>query len=302
MPVCSRLLARAVAFLLAAAVIVLPALALGAERGGARGARGRSALGILGAAVLGLVVVRRRSSPPGPRRDRFWYHRGIRDGGAQTDREDVVTDAGRQLVAAALAGDAAAVRGLVADLTPVIQASAARALLRRRAFAKGNDVRQLLDDMVQDVFVELFRDGGKLLRAWDPARGKGLHGFVALVAEQRVGAVLRSRRRNPWSEDLAVDGDDADEPAGPTDPERRIASRQEIAKLFERAHAELTPLGRDLFQRLIVEEEPIAQVAEAMSMSTSAVQAWSSRLKRLLAKLWDEIAADRPPDEKGADA
>lgn len=231
----------------------------------------------------------------------IWYRRGIRD---EVDplHEGALNDAARQLVDAALAGDVGAVRSLVAELTPVIQGSAARALLRRRALARGNDVRQLLDDVIQDVFVELFRDGGKLLRAWDPARGKGLHGFAGLVAEQRVGAILRSRRRNPWSEDLAVDGDGHEEPPRSSDPELRIASRQAIAKLFERVHAELTPLGRDLFRRLIVDEEPIGQVAEAMGMSTSAVQAWSSRLKRLFAKLWAEMAAEHAADERGAGA
>lgn len=231
------------------------------------------------------LSARARAAIPG---SDFWYRGGLRDD-ERLEQGVAVTDASRQLVDAALAGDGVAVRALVAHLTPVIQAAVARALLRRRGVARGTDVRQLLDDMIQDVFVELFRDGGKLLRAWDPARGKGLQGFVSLVAEQRVGAVLRSKRKNPWSEELAGD-DPVEEPTGTIDPELRIASRQVVTKLFERVHGELSPLGIELFHRLIVDEEPIASVAAAMSMSTSAVQAWSSRLKRLLARLWAEMA------------
>lgn len=232
----------------------------------------------------GLSARARAAIPDGD----FWYRRGLRDDGEEREQGAAVTDGSRQLVDAALAGDAVAIRALVAHLTPVIQAAVARALLRRRAVARGSDVRQLLDDMIQDSFVELFRDGGKLLRTWDPARGKGLQGFVSLVAEQRVGAVLRSRRKNPWSEELAGD-DPIEEPASTVDPELSIASRQVVHRLFERVQAELSPLGMELFHRLIVDEEPIASVAASMSMSTSAVQAWSSRLKRLLAKLWTEM-------------
>lgn len=133
----------------------------------------------------------------------------------------------REVVAAALTGDAGAIRALVAELTPVIHARAVRVLLRRRVLAKGTDVRQVLDDMMQDVFVELFREDGKALRVWDPARGLGLRGFVGLVAEQHVAALLRVRCKNPWAEDLTVDDAGHEEAAeAADDPERRAASRR----------------------------------------------------------------------------
>lgn len=213
-----------------------------------------------------------------------------------------MTDDVQEGVRAALAGDPRVVRALVAQLTPVIRASAARSLLRRRAFARGADIRQLLDDVTQDVFVELFRNDGKLLRTWDPARGMGLPGFVGLVAEQRVGAMLRSRRKNPWFEELANDGAPVEEPPHPAEPDGGLASRQALERLFERAQAELSPLGHELLRRLILEEEPIASVAAAMGMSTSAVQAWSSRLKRLLVKLWAEVAKDPTAQKAGSGA
>lgn len=223
----------------------------------------------------------------------FWYRPPSAEDSTNAEQGGALTELTRELVTSALDGDDAAIRALVADLTPVIQARAGRALLRRRALARGGDVRQQLDDVVQDVFVELFRDDGKALRAWDPARGMGLRGFVGLIAEQRVAAILRSRRKNPWTEDLSVDAEGHEEPRGHDDPELDLASRQAIQQLFDLVRAELTPLGRDLFQRLILDEEPIASVCAATGMSTSAVQAWSSRLKRLVQKLAAEIVADR---------
>ncbi len=49
-----------------------------------------------------------------------------------------------------------------------------------------------------------------------------------------------------------------------------------------------------LFERLLVNEEPIAQVAADLKMSVAAVQAWSSRLKRRAAALAEELLGDGP--------
>lgn len=232
--------------------------------------------------------------PPAPRVGDLWYpFAPVGDERAQSGPGGPVTEISRQQVEIALGGDGAAIRALVTELTPLIQARVARALLRRRALARGADVRQRLDDLVQDVFVELFRDDGRVLRAWDPARGLGLRGYVGMIAEQRVLATLRRRSRNPWSEELTVDEGRFDDAAGPHDPELDVSSRQELERLFDRLKASLSPLGRDLFQRLILDEEAIASVCAATGMSTAAVQAWSSRLKRLIQGLAAEIVKER---------
>jgi integrase len=199
-----------------------------------------------------------------------------------------------QRIESALSGDEGTLRGLVRDLTPVVQARAARALLRRRSLARGEDPRQRLGDVAQDVYVELFRDRAKLLRSWDPARGMSLASFVGLVTEQRVAATLRSSKRNPWAEALA-DGDvevGADTAAGAADPEERLLSRDAVERLLDRVRAQLSPVGLDMFYRLVIREEAIASVCAATGMSTSAVQAWSSRLKRLVQSLAHDVLAE----------
>lgn len=69
--------------------------------------------------------------------------------------------------------------------------------------------------------------------------------------------------------------------------------------MLDRVHTELSPLGRDLFRRLVLDGESIATVCASTGMSTSAVQAWSSRLKRLLARLSTESAPK--PTRSGAE-
>src|SRR5579883_2724873 len=107
---------------------------------------------------------------------------------------------GPELLRRALAGDRAAARELVVLLSPVVHARVARKLFRSGLARKqGRELRQEIEDFVQEVFVALFADGGRPLRAWDPTRGLSLLNFVGLISEHQVDAILRSGRRSPWS-------------------------------------------------------------------------------------------------------
>ncbi len=202
-------------------------------------------------------------------------------------------------VDAALAGDRRVLREIVTTLTPLVQTRVTRTLLRRRGTSAG-DVRAFVEDLVQDTFVALLHDRGKLLRTWNPERGLSLESFVGLVAEQRVLATLRSRRKNPWTEELAVDDADLDV-ADPhqTGPEALVSSRAALQSLFDDVRSRLSPLGFELFMALVVREESAASVSERTKLSISAVHAWSSRLRRLVHALAateaQELVAGGPP-------
>src|SRR5688572_8174579 len=115
--------------------------------------------------------------------------------------EPTLPDSSRPLLTLALGGDAAALRRIVATMTPVIRARVGRVLLRRGMFAAG-DGPERLQDLVQDVFMELFRDDARVLRAWNPARGLSLANWVGLIAEQRAAAWFRGRSRRQRVADL----------------------------------------------------------------------------------------------------
>src|SRR4029079_10688887 len=110
--------------------------------------------------------------------------------------EDRVPELTPDQVKRALAGDERSIRALVDTLTPVIQARAARALVRRRTAAGNRDVRQEVADLTQAVLAALFSDRGRTLAAWDPDRSP-LNAFVGLVAEREIASMLRTRRQNP---------------------------------------------------------------------------------------------------------
>jgi len=208
---------------------------------------------------------------------------------------------GPELLRRALAGDRAATVGLVELLSPVVHARVARTLLRSgQGRRQGRDLRQDIEDLVQEVFTNLLADRGRLLRAWDPARGMSLPNFIGLLTENQVRSILRSGRRSPWSEE-ATEGGSIERWAGTSDsPHARVSSREVLAKIVERMKAELTPAGIQMFQLLVVEEQSVEDVCQRTGTTADAVYAWRSRLGKLARKIRDEILGDAPPSEDAA--
>lgn len=184
---------------------------------------------------------------------------------------------------------------------PSVQARVTRVLARRRT-RSGRDVRQEVEDLVQEVLVALFEDNGRVLRAWDPARGLGLPGFCGLIAEREAASILRSGRRSPWTED-ATPSDELERSAGSAaDAEVHVASREHLERLSERLREELSPRGLEMFQRLVVDEETVESLCSSTGMTPDAVYAWRSRLGKLARKLAAEVVASQPKIEALSEA
>ncbi len=176
---------------------------------------------------------------------------------------------------------------------PVVQVRVARILVRRRG-ASGRDVRQEVADLAQDVFMALFADDGRVLRAWDPARGLSLASWCGLVAERETASILRSGRRSPWTE-AATELDELEEALGGVqDIEVQVSSREQLGRLVDRLREALSPRGLELFHRLIVEEETVESVCLSTGMSSDAVYAWKSRIAKVVRKLAADLAASEP--------
>jgi DNA-directed RNA polymerase specialized sigma24 family protein len=202
-------------------------------------------------------------------------------------------DETRDLVRKALAREPAAVRTLVDLLSPVIERKVAATLWKR---TPGRDVRQEVRDMTQAVFLSLFDEDGKALRAWDPARGSPLESFVALLAHRQVISILRRGRTSPWP-DEPTEGERLERLVPPAlGPEEVIGSREHLTMLLDRIREELSPIGLELFQRLIVDEEPLAEVAAKVHKTEQALYQWRSRLLRQIRTLSAEILGISPSE------
>jgi len=203
------------------------------------------------------------------------------------------------LLRRALDGDQDGLTGLVAALTPVIQARVARILLARRSLlTAGRSVRQDVEDLSQDVFLLLFNRNAHVLRDWQAERGLSLENFVGLVAERQTLSFLRSGRRNPRQE-VSSDAADETETAAPeSGPEEIAAGREHLALLLDRLREEVSPLGRRLFDLLFVQELSLPEVRAASGLSADAVYAWRSRLRRVARKLLSEMSGKALPTRK----
>lgn len=209
-----------------------------------------------------------------------------------------VTD-DQQLIERAIARDPDAVRALVRAVGPVIHGRVAKALVRRGGRTQGRDLSHEIEDLTQEIFLTLFADDGKALRAWDPARGP-LGGFVALIADHHVFSVFRSAKRRPWSDDLDVLAEpDAQAPEAHS-PELRVASRQALDALLARLRAELSPKGFDVFVRLYVDQMSVEVVSRDLDMTADALYAWRSRLAKLVRRLAAELDAPAVSDSRSA--
>jgi RNA polymerase sigma-70 factor, ECF subfamily len=198
-----------------------------------------------------------------------------------------------------LAGDVQARRSFVTKLLPVVHARVARTILRRRGGQDPVALRERVADFSQDVFEHLFQKDARALRGWDPDRGLSVENYVGMIAEQRVAAALRTRRRNPWTEEPTCADHLAAVIPPQASPDRQVMARQLLERLQHEVRASLTPRGQDLFERLVVDKQPVATVCEELGMSTAAVHAWSSRLKRRVRDVLETLG-EEPIRKTGA--
>lgn len=189
---------------------------------------------------------------------------------------------------AALAGDSAAVRVLVDRLLRPIEYRVSQAISRYRSRC---DAKQACADLTQHVFLALFEDGGRRLRAWEPGRGASLETFVGLIAEREVVALLRRDRRNPWTESPTEATALAAKVGEVGDHEDAVVNRQWLARVLDRALEGLDERGLLLFQRLIVDEAPVETVAAEVGSSIAALYMWKSRFSKGVRELAEELSA-----------
>jgi DNA-directed RNA polymerase specialized sigma24 family protein len=188
----------------------------------------------------------------------------------------------RSLLEAALAGDGAALAKLVALLSPVVHHRVAVVL--SRLGRAGGVAKQEAKDLTQEVLLQLFRDQGRLLRTWDPARGASLTHFVGLVAQRRAISLLRGARTETPLGDSLDEIERVPAPATPP-PDAQAASREHLRLLLARLQAVLSPLGLELFYRLFVHEESVEQIGAATGLTPNAIYIWRNRLIKLCHKL-----------------
>ncbi len=200
-----------------------------------------------------------------------------------------------QLVRTALGGDPVALRDLVDALLPAIHVGIGR-VLRRRVRASGQSrARHEIEDLSQEVLLALFANDGRRLRAWDREKGLSLAGYVQLVAEHLALSFLRKRARRVW-EDEPVDDEERGLKHPGENPEWLVEHKDFQSAVLAAVAAALTQQGRDVFQLLVIDGLPVAEVCAATGLSPNAVYVWRSRILQRAGEAARKLRGGEPAD------
>lgn len=189
-------------------------------------------------------------------------------------------DAPLRLVDRALGGDRTATRVLVRRLMPVIRATLAAHLNRiyRRRTAWGD-----VDDYAQEVWLRLWSDSGRRLRAFDPQRGLSIESYVAMVAHRELQNMLRREAALKRGGDRTAAAPEAVDTLRATapDPERQLAIRDEGQALGAWLTERLSARGLWIFRCLYDDGRSAAETAQVVGCTPQVVYNWQHRIRAL---------------------
>ena len=187
----------------------------------------------------------------------------------------------RAVIRAAARGEREAQRWLVRRLTPIIHARVAATLEQSPI----SPTRELVEDLVQDVWTNLSARRFADLRRWDPDRGAALTTFVAVCAQRRTVDFLRSGRRSASAEVSTTPGDIEQRSGADSALERRVAARDLATRLVSALQHELSPRGNEALNALFIDELSLDEAARRLSTTTTALYSWRRNIRRLALQL-----------------
>jgi DNA-directed RNA polymerase specialized sigma24 family protein len=177
---------------------------------------------------------------------------------------------------AALRGSKNALRKLIDEIAPVVEARASR--VARRAPARLRESGYEHADLVQESFVRLFANGGGALLQWRPERGLSLRNWTGMIVERTLLTLLRSTRPCLEYPELEMDLD----ALMPKDPTALVEARSELRRLAIRAGSIVPERRLTLLARLCFLRENISQVARDTGLSEAALYAARKRMDTVI--------------------
>lgn len=192
----------------------------------------------------------------------------------------------------ALGGREAAVRELVAYLTPGVHAVVLRYLGGWTMRSRVSDARQARDELYQEVMLELFAKDGEALGRFDPARA-GLQTYARRIAAHTCYRVV-SRRPAPPLEELPEAVPD------PAPPEQaRTLAKDLLSRLYDRLEQALSPTDLLVFKLAVVQDLDAAEVERQTGVPVKNVHVRKFRIRQRAQAILRELEAEasEPPAE-----
>lgn len=149
--------------------------------------------------------------------------------------------------------------------------------------------RRDVDELVQEVWCRLMSDERRILRYYDPERGR-FGPFIGWVAYQQTLYVLNLQRNRARAGDAVESEALVDE--GSTQFVAELFQRDFFQKLLARVDAELAPHDRVILREHYLGGRTIREIAEELGAKEDAIYQRNRRLKKKLATIVEQL---QPP-------
>jgi len=134
--------------------------------------------------------------------------------------------------------------------------------------------KESIENVYQQVYVELLRDGGKVLRTY---RGDSdLEGWVAVISMRTAYRLMRQKGPEAQLPELL--------PAAPTPAPGERAERAEFLNRLDRAFKQLEPREAALLRLSYYEQMSYKEIANALGLPLNSVSPLLIRAKERLKK------------------
>jgi RNA polymerase sigma factor (sigma-70 family) len=146
-----------------------------------------------------------------------------------------------------------------------------------------------VDDVIQSVWLVLWKDDGRQLQAWSPDRGISLEAYVGMIAEretgnhlQRVTALRRGEAQTDSFHAAGPDGrGDLEMPAPGASPEQVVEADDLMRALEAHLSTELSEKGRLVLALVYVDGRSPDEAARLLGVQLQVVYNWQHKIRGL---------------------
>ncbi|MCH9688233.1 MAG: sigma-70 family RNA polymerase sigma factor [Deltaproteobacteria bacterium] len=147
----------------------------------------------------------------------------------------------------------------------------------------------MLDDIVQEVWAQLLRRQGKLLRYFAPERGTPFWRFLALVSGRLGWQIAKQRLDRPAERHLG----------GIAQPRSEIGSsvvdRDLLQRITRLVNEQLGPDDQVMFEEHYLRGETIKHVGAQLGLCENTAHQRKHRLAKKLMRMREQLLEGRPP-------
>lgn len=192
---------------------------------------------------------------------------------------------GPQELAAVLANDPRAVRDFVREYGPVLQKAAGRIVC--------GELRKRLEDLMQDLMLGLFHDSARVLKAWDPQKGRELKAYLRDFAEKRTIDWLRRQQRE--GREQPTDDFILTRKAEDINLGTQTEAPAWLEPLWNRFRTSCSAEDARLLDMFYVDQCSAQEIAEALHLKLATVYQRKHRLKEKLLAMKKELSEQGEP-------